>query len=449
MKGTRHISILGGGPAGLAVGYYARKKGIPFTLYEASSEVGGNARTLEHGGFHFDTGAHRFHDKDPEITRDILDLLGKEIRRVDSPSQIYYQGRFVDFPLSPLNLLVTLGVHTCAKAGLEVVVSRLRKKPAGSDFESFAVKNYGRTLAKAFLLDYSEKLWGRSCAELSTRISGRRIKGLTLGTFLKEVVRGKKAKTEHLDGSFYYPSRGIGMIAQEIARFCGRENIRTHSRVTRVLHDGHRVQAIEINGTEQVEVDRVAGTLPLPLFLEQMDPLPNREILNLARSLNYRDILLVAVFLNKRQVTRNASVYFPSKDCLFTRVYEPKNRSLWMAPEGKTSLIAEIPCSAGDPVWSQSDPKLVEAVCAKYVEVGWIRRPEVVGSAVLRMRYAYPILEVGYEEKSEKMFGALGKFQNLGLVGRSAQFQYTHIHDLLRAGKDLVSKLSSRQDASR
>ena len=31
--------------------------------------VGGNCRTFTCGDFKFDSGAHRFHDKDPDITR--------------------------------------------------------------------------------------------------------------------------------------------------------------------------------------------------------------------------------------------------------------------------------------------------------------------------------------------------------------------------------------------
>jgi protoporphyrinogen oxidase len=45
------ITILGGGSAGLVVGYWAGKAGIPFVLVEASDRVGGNCATLVAGGF--------------------------------------------------------------------------------------------------------------------------------------------------------------------------------------------------------------------------------------------------------------------------------------------------------------------------------------------------------------------------------------------------------------
>ena len=38
----RDLHIIGGGPAGLAMGYHAKKNKIPFKIYEASNYVGGN-----------------------------------------------------------------------------------------------------------------------------------------------------------------------------------------------------------------------------------------------------------------------------------------------------------------------------------------------------------------------------------------------------------------------
>ena len=87
------ITILGGGLAGLAVGYYAKKKGSPFTIYEAGNQIGGNCVTIKHGDFLFDSGAHRFHDKDAEVTKEIKMLLGEDLAKVERPSHIFDNGR--------------------------------------------------------------------------------------------------------------------------------------------------------------------------------------------------------------------------------------------------------------------------------------------------------------------------------------------------------------------
>ena len=85
---NKHLTILGGGPAGLAAAYFADKRSIPFSLYESNSTVGGICRTIEHNSFFFDTGAHRFHDRNAAITDEILSLMGNDISRIHVPSQM-------------------------------------------------------------------------------------------------------------------------------------------------------------------------------------------------------------------------------------------------------------------------------------------------------------------------------------------------------------------------
>ena len=95
------ITILGGGPAGLAVGYYAKKSGLPFMIYESKATPGGNCVTLRHEDFFFDSGAHRFHDKIDDITGEIRALLGEDLREIDAPSVIFRKGQLLRFPLRP------------------------------------------------------------------------------------------------------------------------------------------------------------------------------------------------------------------------------------------------------------------------------------------------------------------------------------------------------------
>lgn len=441
MNNDFRISILGGGPAGLAAGYYAKKRGIPFTLYEAQDRVGGNCTTLRHGDFLFDSGAHRFHNKDPEITQEIISLMGGDLVKIDVPSQIYHRGKFIDFPLSPLNLLIRLGFLHFMAASLEVIRAKLGNgKKTSKSFEDFALATYGRKIAEAFLLKYSEKLWGAPCAQLSPAISGKRLQGLDLRTFIKESFLGKSAKTAHLDGTFYYPKRGYGMIVERLAESCGLNNIVKGARITRIYHDDSRIVAFEVNSKGRIEVDRMVSTLPLDLFLKMMEPQPPHEIMALAKEIRYRDLILVTLFLDKERVTPNASIYFPDPEFPFTRVYEPKRRSALMSPSGKTSLVAEIPCQEGDPLWNRKDEELKALVQTKYESIGWVEANEVIDFMVVRIRYAYPILELGYEEKISQIMSYLDRFKNLKLSGRSGKFKYTHLHDMMRFGKEVVEE---------
>ena len=441
MHASAQMTILGGGPGGLAIGYYARKRGIPCTVYEATGRLGGNCVTLRHGEFLFDSGAHRLHDQDAEATAEIKALLGDDLRQINVPSLIYSEGQYIDFPLSPLNLAGALGLPVFVKAGLEVLRARLGGRGgAGADFESFALRTYGRTLAERFLLGYSEKLWGAPCRRLSPRIAGKRMQGLTLKTFVKEALLGRGAKTEHLDGSFFYPRRGIGMIPDALGAACGEEHIRRESAITGIRHDGKRIAAVEVNGGQEMDTGFVVSTLPLDRFLQMMTPRPPDDVLAVARGLRYRNVVLVALFLNRESVTHAATLYFPGPEFPFTRLYEPRNRSAAMSPPGRTSLVVEMLCQGDDPVWAMADSRLVERVLQPLFKTRMITEREVMDSAVTRMSHAYPVLEAGFEEKLDHVMTYLGQFKNLEFSGRSGRFAYTHLHDLMRSGRAIVDR---------
>jgi len=444
-KSNRHITILGGGPAGLALGYYAKKSQLPFTIYEANNQVGGNCVTLQYNEFRFDSGAHRFHDKDPKVTEEIKQLLGADLREINSPSQIYHSGKYIDFPLSPLNLIRNIGADKTIRAGFDFIYSKLQGYKNGS-FENYALSTYGKTIANNFLLNYSRKLWGVSCKKLSPAVAGKRLEGLNLKTFLLEAVNGHKAKTEHLDGSFYYPKMGYGTIVDKLASYCGENNIKKNAGVTKVFHEDNEIKSVEINGERQVVTEEIVSTLPVTRLLQMMDPAPPKEILNLVKSIRFRNVILVGLFLEKGSVTPNATVYFPESKYAFTRIIEPRNRSENMSPKGKTSLIAEIPCQTEDEIWKLKDEALIELVSQQLSQIDWIKEKEILGSTVYKLHYAYPILEKGFEKKIEPIMKFLEKFKNLKISGRSGKFMYTHMHDMISFGHNIIEEYLSKYE---
>jgi protoporphyrinogen oxidase len=159
------------------------------------------------------------------------------------------------------------------------------------------------------------------------------------------------------------------------------------------------------------------------------------------KGLRFRNIVLVAIYLEQNSVTRAATIYFPDDDFHFSRVYEPKNRYAQMAPPGKTSLVAEIPCQPEDEAWSKlSDQELIAGVTSKLIAIGWIKPGTVIGSGVFRVENAYPILETGFEQKVQRINEYLANFSNLSLSGRNGRFIYSWIHDMMRFGKTIIAK---------
>ncbi|MFP4081636.1 MAG: FAD-dependent oxidoreductase [Candidatus Aminicenantes bacterium] len=442
------ISILGGGPAGLALGFYAKKSGIPFVIYEASSRLGGISVTLKHGDFLYDSGAHRLHDKDEEVMLDLKEILGEELKHIDMPSQIYDHGQFIDFPLSPLNLMRNLGLLTFFKAGLEVLTGKFRSRGPQRNFAEFAVNTYGKTVAEKFLMNYSEKLWGLPSDGLSVGIAAKRMKGLDLKTFLMEAFLGSKVKTRHLDGAFYYPDRGIGEISQALAEYCGEENIAKNAKVTKIVHDHQKIQAIEINDREMRETDFVISTLPIDHVVRMMEPPLPEKALSSANHFKYRNVVLVALFLRRASVTEAATIYFPDPEIPFTRIYEPKNRSPYMSPPERTSLVAELPCNPDHKLWGLEDKELIQMVSPRLIQMEWIKAEDIIGTSVYRIDHAYPTLELGFEENLKTLSAYLAPFKNIKISGRNGRFYAVHIHDVMRWGKDIIAEFVSEEGKS-
>jgi len=442
------ITILGGGMAGLSAAYFAHKKGHAISLYEAKDRLGGLCITMAKGDFAFDSGAHRFHDKDPSATQVVKDLLGDRLRRVRRPSHIFFRRRFVDFPLSPLNLLRSMGLPAFCRAGVEVLVRRLAKAPEIRDFYAFAVHTYGPTVAGSFLLNYSKKLWGRDCHDLSPAIAGSRLKGLTLKTVLKEALFGQHAKTEHLDGAFFYPDQGIGAVADALVAACPRENLHTGYRVRSLFHRQGRIRAIS-NGNTRVPIPgSVISTLPVNELVLSLQPAAPEEILQAARGLTYRHLKLVGFMLSRDQVSPSATVYFPDKDLPFTRLYEPINRNPLMAPKGKTSLVVEVPCGKQDAWWHKDQDRAVGEIADCLVTLGWIKYADILDGWSCSFENAYPLLERGYETRRNLTMDYLSGFSNLHLSGRCGTFTYTHMHDMLRRARQIVCNLQANHQES-
>jgi len=436
------FTIIGGGPAGLAAAYFARKRQISFSLYEAAPHVGGNARTLQWGPFRYDTGAHRFHDKDAQVTREIKSLLGDDLQRVVAPSQIYHEGQLVDFPFRPLNLLQRIGAMALLRGGVELVLERLNPARAGKSFSHYARQRYGRSIAERFLFNYSSKLWGLPAERLSPAISGKRLQGLGLATVLVQALNRRGAGGGHLEGAFYYPRQGYGAIVEALGQAGGWENIHLKSPITAIRHAGQEVRELEIDGRQRVPVREVISSLPLPLLVGMLEPPAEGDVLAHTRKLRFRNMVLLAIFLDRPRMSPNASVYFPDPGVPFTRLYEPKNRSPEMAPVEQTVVCVEFPCFPEDTVWSAHAGHLVELVLPVLEPLGWMDKGQILGLDVVRMANAYPVLEVGHERHVGAMLEYLERFRNLHIMGRNGLFRYVHVHDLMRAGMDLVASLA-------
>jgi protoporphyrinogen oxidase len=115
-----------------------------------------------------------------------------------------------------------------------------------------------------------------------------------------------------------------------------------------------------------------------------------------------------------------------------------------MAPDDQTVVVLERPCHPGSDGWEQSDAALRTQAVNLLTEQGLLDEgEEVVASTHHAVPYAYPILEVGTEEKAERLTSYLERFENLHLLGRSATFTYTHVHNLYAQARSLTQEIAA------
>ncbi|MGH7899331.1 MAG: FAD-dependent oxidoreductase [Candidatus Binatia bacterium] len=438
------LVILGGGPAGLAAAFYAHRAGIPFLLLERSAELGGLCRTFCHGEHRYDSGAHRFHDHDAEVTRDLRALLGDELAEVDAPSAILDRGRFVRFPPSPLNWLFAYGPLEGVRAGAELLRARRAKRPE-RNFEDFAVNRYGARFARPLLLDYSEKLWGLPARELSPEVATRRLSGLSLATLFVELLLPHR-RAAHLDGSFLYPRSGYGEIVRRVELELPRERLLREHEVTGLDCAAGRVARIRLAGRPALEVaGTILSTLPLTLLVRMLgDELP-ASVKAAAQRLRFRHVRIVFLRVALARVTTNASIYLPDPALCISRVYEPKNRSPRMAPANETSLVAEVPCGSDDALSTLAPEALAERVIRELASTGLLHAERVVEWRHHFLPNAYPVYGLDYPQSVRIIREALGSIANLELHGRSGLFRYGHLHDQFRMAKDFVASFAGRR----
>ena len=437
MKNKYKIDILGGGPAGLSVAYFARKKGYDICIHEGSSAIGGNCRTIKMGEYRFDTGAHRFHDKIPSITEEVKKLMGDDLKKINVPSKIYFDGRMIDFPLSFFSVMKNLKLSEILKIVVENSFNVFRANVEHKNFEELAYAKYGPTLSNLFLINYTEKLWGARANQLQTTISGNRLKNLSILSMIIEMIN-KNRKVKHLEGSFYYPKYGYGSIFDSIAEIDG-VNIDLNSKVKKIYHENKKIKEIELENGKILEVKYIVNTLPINSIIQMLDPLPSKDLIEIADDLKFRNLKICLMELDFPKLSNNASIYFPDDHIPITRIYEPKNRSPQMAPVDKTSLAIEVPYSHGDRISLLTDGEVIDMVKRTLIEEKLFKDSDVLDNRLIDIKNAYPILKVNDKGNIGELVSFLQSFSNQKLIGRNVEFDYLHTHKIMERAKHLIN----------
>jgi protoporphyrinogen oxidase len=430
--------VLGAGAAGLTAAYLLAREQQPVTVLERDPVVGGLARTEERDGFRFDLGGHRFYTKSPEVELLWHEVLGDELLLRPRLSRIYYNRRFIDYPLDARELVRKLGALELARSLGSYVAARVR--PArGPDhtFEDWVARRFGRRLFDLFFRSYTEKVWGVPCSELRAEWAAQRIRELSFASAARAaLLPGSETGATSLIRRFHYPRLGPGQMWEamrdRVVSLGGSVHVSTPAERL-VMRDGRVAEVV--TGRRSVPAGQVISSLPLSVLPELVDPAPDEAVLEAARGLRYRDFLTVALVLDGADLFPDNWIYIHDPDVRVARIQNYHSWSPWMVPDPtKTSVGLEYFCFAGDELWSQDDDTLIELARDELHRIGLASAEVVERGWVVRVPGAYPIYDERYAERVRTIRAWLESIPNLQQVGRNGLHRYNNSdHSMLTA----------------
>jgi protoporphyrinogen oxidase len=439
--GAPVVVVIGAGPAGLTAAYELARRDITCTVLEADDVVGGISRTVVRDGWRFDIGGHRFFTKVPEVEAFWHEILpGEELMTRPRLSRIFYDGKFYDYPIRPLNALKNLGFIEAVRCIISYLWVRIRPPRDQSSLEGYIAANYGWRLYQHFFKTYNEKVWAVPASEISADWGAQRIKGMSLWDAVWEPIRSRvgarrerSAQVTSLIEEFQYPTLGPGLMwerCRELVEAAGSK-VQMETRVVTVSRDARGALTVvaETGGvpTEYPCTD-VISSMPLSELVRALDPPPPPEVLAAARDLRFRDFLSVALVVPADRVDWTDNwIYIHAPEVKTMRVQNFGAWSPHMVTADRNVLGLEYTVSEGDDWWTAEDDVLIERGKAELAALGLMDAAEVEAGYVVRMPKAYPLYDEHYKRNVDVLRDWLHRHApGLHPVGRNGMHRYNN-----------------------
>jgi protoporphyrinogen oxidase len=372
----------------------AARGGHEVTVVERSGHVGGMAASHTVAGLRVDLGSHRLHPSTPPAVLDALrSLLGDDLQERPRNGRVRLGDRWIAFPLRAGDLVTRTPRRFAVGAVRDAALAPLRH-PRADTFAEVVRAGLGPTVADAFYAPYVRKIWGIDPTELSGELARRRVSAGGPAAIARRVLRARRPEGR----TFLYPRRGFGQIAERVADAATEAGatIRCDVDVEHVTLRGDGV-TVTVAGGGTIDADRLWSTAPLPELATRTEPAPEPAVLEAARNLTHRAVVLVYLVLDRPRWTEFDAHYFPGEDVPMARLSEPRNyRDDPDDPPDRTVLCAELPCDVADDTWEAPDAEMGERVAAALARLG-LPPVEPVRTEVVRLPRVYPVYRTGFE----------------------------------------------------
>jgi protoporphyrinogen oxidase len=430
--------IIGAGPAGCAAGVTLVNANRQCLIVDRLDVPGGLSRSIRRDGATFDVGPHRFFTKSEEVQGLWRSFVGDDMVIVNRLTRILYNGRLFNYPLTPINALLGLGIVTSVGAlssyGLRSAKRFLRPKKAES-LEDWVADSFGPVLYETFFKHYTEKVWGIPCSEISADWASQRMKGLNLMQAVLNAFAGNtRSRIRTLADRFLYPRQGAGAPYERMIRYITDKgsDYAPFCTVTSIKVDqgGCTVVFSDADGVEhQVACDNVLSSMPITELLRMLFPEPPREILESANALSFRDHFCVNLMVKSRDnVFPDNWIYVHSPGLQSGRIANFANFS----PDLRNAvhhlpITVEFFCSPGDKLSRLDSNQKIDLALSELKTIGFLDSSRNVEDAfTVYSPSAYPVTAKGYERRVITVRTFLAGVKRLQTIGRAGLFQYNN-----------------------
>lgn len=412
--------ILGAGIAGISAAYHLKQKGENSVIFEKDNDWGGLCGFFEIDGFRFDRFVHFTFAKDEKIA----ELFAKSSPLYAHPpvSYNYWRGCWLKHPAQ--NNLAPLPIEEKVKI-IDSFVNRPRKDVAEiSDYAEWLRVQYGDYFAENFPFAYTRKYWGVEAKQLETKWVGNRLHVSPL----PEVLRGAFAEQQE---NFYYtkfmnyPKKGgFRSIMNECRKGL---DIRLNKKAVRIDTAAKQVEFAD--GTVE-NYDNLISSLPLPEIIKMISDVPE-NVQNAAKQLRWTCGYQVSLGFNRPDVAKYLWFYIYDEDVPPARVYSPNLKSPDNAPDGCSSLQAEIFFANGTKVVDKNI--ILQKTVEKLKEICQFNDSDVVVKDIRFEPYANIIFTPEIYE-SRKVVREWLQAQGIKTIGRFGEWDYLWSHQAFESG---------------
>jgi protoporphyrinogen oxidase len=357
-------------------------------------------------------------------------VLDEEFLERPRMSRIYWNKKFLDYPLQGMDVVKKLGPFELTRAGLSYLKAAIfNRKGKEDNLEEWVTNRFGKRLYELFFKSYTEKVWGVPCTEIRAEWAAQRIKGLSFFSAAKAAFFGNKGnKIKSLIDKFNYPRYGPGQLWEAMAREIQSRGgeVRLNARAEKIVIENGRVKHVIVNG-EPIEPLEVISSLPLRTAAGITEPAPAQDVQDAAKGLRYRDFLTVGLVIDGEDLFPDNWIYIHEPGVRVGRIQNYRSWSPWMVPDKTKACVGlEYFCFEGDDLWTMSDDDLVKLATSELAELGLADPTKVEKGYAVRVPKAYPMYDEDYDKRVDVIKGWLAGVENLHQVGRNGLHRYNN-----------------------